>query len=129
MELKRLKTEQLESLLHHICEAESILNYKDLKLTELDYESDKAIIELKLMSVAIFDEIKLRSNPRHQQAKERLINLLMQEETDMSHDEASDYIDEVVVSLRNAKSLDDAYEIWEIEFNTETDDLNDLMGW
>ena len=104
-------------------------NYKDLKLTELDYESDKAIIELKLMSVAIFDEIKLRSNPRHQQAKERLINLLMQEETDMSHDEASDYIDEVVVSLRNAKSLDDAYEIWEIEFNTETDDLNDLMGW
>ena len=128
-QIKKLSEDELSNLLHHIVEAGNILNPDGLKLTELDCEKDKAVIELQMMSIQVFHEIKSRTSVRHQLAKERIRKHLMNQEPDWTEEDADDFIDDTIVIMRGMDSLDEIEEIWNIEFGCELDDLTDLMGW
>ena len=128
-QIKNLSERELKNLLHHIVEAGNILNPEGLTLTELDYEKDKAIIELQMLSVVVFHEMKSRTSVRHQLAKERIREYLMNQDPFLTEESADEFIDDTIAIMIGMDSLDEIEEIWNIEFGCELDDLNDLMGW
>ena len=131
MRLYNLDKESLENLLHHLVEAETILNVKNLTLSQMDPEADAGLIQLNIMKIQVFGTLQLhmKNRARRLQAKDRIKNTLMSIDPDMTDDEADDLIENTIELIRNAESLDEVEEIWDCEFGIEMDDLNDLMGW
>jgi hypothetical protein len=131
MRLYNLNKESLESLLHHLVEAERILNVKNLKLSQMDPEADAGLIQLNVMKIQVFGTLQLhmKNRERKSQAKDRIKSTLMSIDPDLTDDEADDLIENTIELIRNAESLDEVEEIWDCEFGIEMDDLNDLMGW
>lgn len=128
--LKELTNGQLEDLLHHLVEAERILNIYELSLTDMDPEKDSALIHLNCMKICTFDEIcrQKRNLCRHENARKRIREHLMAS-AEMSEIEANGLIDDVIGQINCAIDMYEIEEIWECEFGIELDDLNDLMGW
>lgn len=132
MELNRLNKKQLKDLLHHLVEAEAIMNIDGIQLNEMDAERDNALIHLNCMKICVFNEIasrKRKENQRQAQAKKRIKAVLMACDSDLTEFDADDIIYATMDLINGAESMDEVEAIWDAEFGIEMDDLNDLMGW
>jgi hypothetical protein len=130
MELKRLDIEQLESLLHHLCEAEEILNIDEKRLNDMDAERDNALIHLNCMKISVFNEISIRKRNRRRVRKaahKEIVAILMQRDGD-TESEAWDRVHEVVDLLKQCFDIDDAYDIIADNLGLEPDCLTILLA-
>lgn len=130
MELERLNIEQLESLLHHLCEAEEILNIDDKRLSNMDAESDEELIHLNWMKISVFDEISIRKSNRkrvRKTAHKEIVTILMQRDGN-TESEAWDRVHEVVDLLKQCFDIDDAYNIIADNLELEPDYLTILLA-
>lgn len=132
MELNRLNKKQLKDLLHHLVEAEAIMNIDGIQLNEMDAERDNALIHLNCMKICVFNEIasrKRKENQRQAQAKKRIKAVLTACDSDLTEFDADDIIYVTMDLINGAESMGEVEAIWDAEFGIEMDDLNDLMGW
>lgn len=130
MELKRLDIEQLESLLHHLCEAEEILNIDEKRLNDMDAERDNALIHLNCMKISVFNEISIRKRNRRRVRKtahKEIVTILMQRDGN-TESEAWDRVYEVVDLLKQCFDIDDAYDIIADNLELEPDYLTILLA-
>jgi hypothetical protein len=130
MELKRLNIEQLESLLHHLCEAEEILNIDEKRLNDMDAERDNALIHLNCMKISVFNEISIRKRNRRRVRKaahKEIVTILMQRDGN-TESEAWDRVHEVVDLLKQCFDIDDAYDIIADNLELEPDCLTILLA-
>lgn len=130
MELKRLNTEQLESLLHHLCEAEEILNIDEKRLNDMDAEDDKVLIHLNCMKMCVFNEIAIR-NQKHRRVRKtahKEIVMILVERDGNTESEAWDRVFEVVDLLKDCEDIDKAYDIVADLLELEPDYLTNLLA-
>lgn len=130
MELNRLNKKQLKDLLHHLVEAEAIMNIDGIQLNEMDAERDNALIHLNCMKICVFNEISIRKRNRRRVRKtahKEIVAILMQRDGD-TESEAWDRVHEVVDLLKQCFDIDDAYDIIADNLGLEPDCLTILLS-